>query len=335
MELSLLFDQTFPPFKMSVGDATAMLLDAMEVPGGTQTPARRPAAPPFITFGWGKLKFKGACTSPDLHVQAVLARGRGAASRRQAQPHADRPAAQGPEPDHARAAGLRRAPRQGRRHVALDLLQRVRRRDEVAPDRRGQRRRQPAAPAPRQLAVAARASSCSAMPRSPPRRQVAVDRRPRRRRAARPRVPRAAARGQGRRQPDAARHGARPDHGQEGREHRRPARCRLGEKIEIKTGAQEATARRRRSSRARSRPWSPSSRPQGCRDLRPRLRQVAQAQPREARRARSSRCRRRTWSRRSPASPGLAAVRDQVHDVVHEFFQQSNETDWDFPGGWR
>jgi hypothetical protein len=62
LELSLLFDQTFPPYKMSVGDATSMLLDAMEVPQGTDagTPT---AAPPFITFGWGKTVFKGACTS--------------------------------------------------------------------------------------------------------------------------------------------------------------------------------------------------------------------------------------------------------------------------------
>ncbi len=60
MELSL-FDQTFPPFKMGVGEATALLLDAMEVPGG-QTAGAPTAAPPFITFGWGKLKFKGACT---------------------------------------------------------------------------------------------------------------------------------------------------------------------------------------------------------------------------------------------------------------------------------
>lgn len=62
LELSLLFDQTFPPYTMSVGEATAMLLDAMEVPSGL-TPGTPTSAPPFITFGWGKLKFKGACTS--------------------------------------------------------------------------------------------------------------------------------------------------------------------------------------------------------------------------------------------------------------------------------
>src|SRR3954452_19128687 len=34
MELSLLFDQSFPPYTMSVRQATAKLLDAMEVPPG-------------------------------------------------------------------------------------------------------------------------------------------------------------------------------------------------------------------------------------------------------------------------------------------------------------
>ena len=62
MELSLLFDQTFPPYTMSVRDATALLLDAMDVPSsaaaGTPT-----AEPPSITFGWGRTVFKGACTS--------------------------------------------------------------------------------------------------------------------------------------------------------------------------------------------------------------------------------------------------------------------------------
>jgi len=48
--------------KKSVREATAMLLDMMEVPkgkaGGTPT-----AVPPFVTFHWGKFVFKGACTS--------------------------------------------------------------------------------------------------------------------------------------------------------------------------------------------------------------------------------------------------------------------------------
>jgi nucleoid-associated protein YgaU len=62
MELSLLFDQTFPPYGMSVRDSTSALLDMMEVPKG-KTAGTPTAAPPFVTFHWGKLFFKGACTS--------------------------------------------------------------------------------------------------------------------------------------------------------------------------------------------------------------------------------------------------------------------------------
>ena len=62
MELSLLFDQTFPPYTMGVREATALLLDAMDVPR-RQTGGSPTAPPPFITFGWGKTVFKGACTS--------------------------------------------------------------------------------------------------------------------------------------------------------------------------------------------------------------------------------------------------------------------------------
>jgi nucleoid-associated protein YgaU len=62
MELSLLFDQTFPPAGMTVKASTAALLDAMEVPKG-KAAGSPTAAPPFITFNWGSLVFKGACTS--------------------------------------------------------------------------------------------------------------------------------------------------------------------------------------------------------------------------------------------------------------------------------
>jgi nucleoid-associated protein YgaU len=62
MELSLLFDQTFPPYTMPVKDSTAALLDAMEVPKG-KAAGSPSAAPPFMTFNWGSLVFKGACTS--------------------------------------------------------------------------------------------------------------------------------------------------------------------------------------------------------------------------------------------------------------------------------
>src|SRR3954454_19299147 len=62
MELRLLFDPSFSPSKITVRAATAALLDAMEVPsgkpGGTPT-----AVPPFVTFQWGALIFKGAMTS--------------------------------------------------------------------------------------------------------------------------------------------------------------------------------------------------------------------------------------------------------------------------------
>jgi hypothetical protein len=62
IELSLLFDQTFPPFTMPVRDSTAALLDMMEVPSG-KTGGSPTAVPPFVTFEWGRLQFKGACTS--------------------------------------------------------------------------------------------------------------------------------------------------------------------------------------------------------------------------------------------------------------------------------
>ena len=62
IELSLLFDQTFPPYTMSVRDSTAALLDMMEVPSG-KTGGSPTAVPPFVTFEWGRLVFKGACVS--------------------------------------------------------------------------------------------------------------------------------------------------------------------------------------------------------------------------------------------------------------------------------
>jgi Contractile injection system tube protein/LysM domain len=62
IELSLLFDQTFPPYTMSVRESTAALLDMMEVPSG-KTGGSPTAVPPFVTFEWGRLVFKGACVS--------------------------------------------------------------------------------------------------------------------------------------------------------------------------------------------------------------------------------------------------------------------------------
>jgi hypothetical protein len=62
IELSLLFDQTFPPYTMPVRQSTAALLDMMEVPSG-KTGGSPTAVPPFVTFEWGRLVFKGAVTS--------------------------------------------------------------------------------------------------------------------------------------------------------------------------------------------------------------------------------------------------------------------------------
>jgi hypothetical protein len=62
LELSLLFDQSFPPFTVPVRTATAALMDAMEVPSGSSGGSPT-AAPPFVTFHWGTLMFKGALTS--------------------------------------------------------------------------------------------------------------------------------------------------------------------------------------------------------------------------------------------------------------------------------
>jgi hypothetical protein len=62
MELSLLFDQSFPPYTMTVRAATAALLDAMEVPSG-QSGGTPTAEPPLVTFQWGPVIFVGAMTS--------------------------------------------------------------------------------------------------------------------------------------------------------------------------------------------------------------------------------------------------------------------------------
>ena len=127
---------------------------------------------------------------------------------------------------------------------------------------------------------------------------------------------------------DAARHGAGPAHATRRARTIDSHPLQLGKDIEIKAAA---TGRPRddvdlqgpdRGGRARVHAA-------GLRDLDPRLRQGAQAQPRSARRARSSRCRPRTWSRKVAGEAGLSPKVTST-SVVHEFFQQSNETDWDF-----
>ena len=151
MELSLLFDQTFPPYKMTVRAATAALLDAMEVPSG-QSGGTPTAVPPFVTFQWGALIFKGAMTS--LTCAYKLFRPDGEPIRADVKLTLKQAAAtikgQNPTTRAQAGFGMHTSPR--RRHAAVDLLPRLRRRHPLAADRRGQRRRQPAAPAPRQLA---------------------------------------------------------------------------------------------------------------------------------------------------------------------------------------
>ena len=103
----------------------------------------------------------------------------------------------------------------------------------------------------------------------------------------------------------------------------------LGKDIEIKTSADAAIARRPRSSRARSRRSSRSSAPEGCT-----ISVRAYDKSHKLNRVRKT----RTFQQMS-ASDMVAQDRRRGrpdaqgrgdHDVVHEFFQQSNETDWDF-----
>ena len=143
----------FPPYKMTVRDATAALLDAMEVPGG-QSGGTPTAVPPFITFQLGRADLQGRVHVADVRVQALHART-GEPIRADVKltlKQAGEPR-QGPEPDHAREGRLRRA------HASRTATRCPRSPTSaygdataLAPDRRGQRRRQPAAPAPRQLA---------------------------------------------------------------------------------------------------------------------------------------------------------------------------------------
>ena len=78
MELSLLFDQTFPPYTMSVREATALLLDAMDVPSGAAagTPTAA-AAVHHVRLGQDGLQ--GRVHVADLHLQALPARRRAGA----------------------------------------------------------------------------------------------------------------------------------------------------------------------------------------------------------------------------------------------------------------
>ena len=187
MELSLLFDQTLPDaYTMTVarGHRRAAGRD-----GGAERPAAGTptAAPPFMTFGWGTLDLQGraARASPSPTSSSAPTGEPIRADVKLSLKQTGR-AAQGPEPDHARAGRLRRAPRQGRRHAALDLLPRLRGRHALAADRGGQRRRQPAAPAPRQLARRCRRWRTDASRQHRPSSTSQSARHPGRRRGARP-----------------------------------------------------------------------------------------------------------------------------------------------------
>ena len=116
--------------------------------------------------------------------------------------------------------------------------------------------------------------------------------------------------------------------GPEGRQGRQPpAAARQGPRDQGRGDGRRG--RRRRSSRARSPPSSPSSRPRAASSRSaPTTRRTSSTA--SARRARSSRCRPRTWSSKIAGEAGLSARRSSRRSVVHEFFQQSNETDWDF-----
>ena len=91
MELSLLFDQTFPPYKMTVREADRRAAGRDGGARRARPAARRPRSPPFVTFQWGALIFKGAMHEPDLRVQALPPRRRADPRRRQAHAQAGRP----------------------------------------------------------------------------------------------------------------------------------------------------------------------------------------------------------------------------------------------------
>ena len=249
----------------------------MEVPGGTNagTPT---AAPPFITFGWGTLKFKGACTSLTCTYKLFTPEGEPlrADVKLSLTQTGEPPKGQNPTTRAQAGFGVHRV-KDGDTLPSISYS-RLRRRDGLAPDRGGERHRQPAAPAPRLLAVAAEHRELMPARRDTSQGTRRGDDRHGRRRATRPQVRATCCRGQGRRQPDAAGHGARADHATSRARTSTPTRCKLGAKIEIKAGDMGANddhddlqgPDRGRGARVHA---------AGRRDLDPRLRQGAQAQP--------------------------------------------------------
>ena len=112
------------------------------VPGRWRSPAGRPAAapsaaPPFIKFNWGTVvHVQGRLHAADGRLQALRPERRADPRRREDVAQAGRDREHGVlqrrqparQPDHPRAGRPRRAPRQGRRHAALDRLPDLRRR---------------------------------------------------------------------------------------------------------------------------------------------------------------------------------------------------------------
>ena len=154
MELSLLFDQTFPPYKMTVRAATAALLDAMEVPS---RPERRHAdrGPAVRHLPVGRADLQGRDDEPDVRVQALPPDGEPIRADVKLTLKQAAATIKGQNPTTRAQAGFgMHTVRDGDTLPSIsygaygDATQ-------LAADRRGQRRRQPAAPAPRQLAVAA------------------------------------------------------------------------------------------------------------------------------------------------------------------------------------
>ena len=102
----------------------------------------------------------------------------------------------------------------------------------------------------------------------------------------------------------------------------------LGKDLEIKVVRRRASARRRRSSRARSRPSSPSSARRAC-VISIRAYDKAHKLNRQRKTRTFQQMSASDMVKKIAGESGLCPKSTST-SVVHEFFQQSNETDWDF-----
>ena len=192
--LALLLDVSLLGPDQSVKDTANNLLKMMETGGGGGGGG---AAPPFVTFRWGSVDLPKS-VPVSLTIQYVLFHPNGEpiratvdlelAQAEKASTASGSGHEPGPEPDDARAARAARPPGPRRRLAPLDRLRRLRRPDPLAPDRRGQRHRQPAAPAPRLASSRSRRSTT--MPRDTSKEHVPTYEIARRRRRARAGAPR-------------------------------------------------------------------------------------------------------------------------------------------------